>query len=296
MQVKLEKTITGHKGPIYDACYDGAHFLYSTAADHFVTRWYIETGKQDSFAIKLAEASYCICLINENTFLLIGTTSGKLHLIDLFTKQEIKCLDYHKVALFSCVEMKTQDYFILGDADGNISIWNKQTFQLALSIPLNAGKIRMISFDKDEKRMLIACQDGSIRVFETQFFNEISIFQAHKNGCNVAIFDSKNPEMIISGGKDAHIKVWNLKTSLLVKSFPAHHETIYSIRSTHNCILSSSRDKKIKIWANDTFLPLNRIDGKLSGHSRSVNGLKILDFIRFFSYSDDASIKIWSIL
>ena len=80
----------------------------------------------------------------------------------------------------------------------------------------------------------------------------------------------------------------------LVKKIPAHNYAIYSIVSLNNknTILTSSRDKTIKVWSSDlTFM--QRLDFKDGGHKHSVNKIRKLDEDRFVSVSDDKSIIIW---
>jgi WD40 repeat protein len=294
MNIVLKKIIKGHVGPIYNACYDGTHFLYSTAADKYVTRWNIETGEQDGFSVKLTEASFNICLVQNNSKLLVGTNSGKVHIIDLETKLEIKCIELHKAAIFASIGMNTQSLLILGDADGNISIWNSNSFELLMTIPLNVGKIRCLTLSESESLLVVGSQDGRIRVFETIFFNELQNFEAHKNGVNTLIFSKLNKDVLFSAGKDGLMKLWDIKNNILLKTIPAHYETIYALCHLSELIVSGSRDKSIKIW-NQNLAPLQKIDFKLKGHSRSVNGVGVIDGATFYSFSDDATLRIWSI-
>ncbi len=294
MNTVLKKIITGHVGPIYNACYDGAHFLYSTAADKYVTRWNIESGEQDGFSVKLPEAAFHIRLIQNNCKLLIGTNSGNIHIIDLETKLEIKCIEFHKASIFSSIEMKSQALILVGDAEGNISIWNSKSFELLMTIPLNAGKIRCFALSESEDLLIVGSQDGKIRVLETSFFNELKVFDAHMGGVNDLKFSALNKNWLFSAGKDGLLKLWDLEKDIIRKSIPAHYETIYSLGSLNQLLVSGSRDKSIKIW-NQELVPLQKIDHKIKGHTRSVNGVGIINKTTFYSYSDDATLRIWSV-
>ena len=66
--------IREHSGAVYDVCFDGT-YLYSASADKFVTRWNLETGQQDNFAIKFEQSPYAID-INGN-LLIIGLANSK---------------------------------------------------------------------------------------------------------------------------------------------------------------------------------------------------------------------------
>ena len=57
--------ISGHAGAVYTGAVD-QNFLYSGSADRYVTRWNIETGEQDKFAIKMDQSVYALEFISEN--------------------------------------------------------------------------------------------------------------------------------------------------------------------------------------------------------------------------------------
>lgn len=54
----------GHSGPIYDIDFDD-QFVYSAAADRFVTRWNKSTGEQDAFAIRCEAVPFSIQLFSQ---------------------------------------------------------------------------------------------------------------------------------------------------------------------------------------------------------------------------------------
>jgi WD40 repeat protein len=51
----------GHNGPIYDIDFDEL-YVYSAAADGYVTRWDKTSGKQDSLAIRCEAVPFSIQL------------------------------------------------------------------------------------------------------------------------------------------------------------------------------------------------------------------------------------------
>ena len=69
--------LTGHAGAIYSLTFDGG-FIYSAAADKYVTRWNLELGTQDKFAIKFSNSPYSICLFSNNSKLAVGLDNGNL--------------------------------------------------------------------------------------------------------------------------------------------------------------------------------------------------------------------------
>jgi len=55
--------------------------------------------------------------------------------------------------------------------------------------------------------------------------------------------------IIVSGGKDDKIKLWNYKTGSCQATFSGHKEAVRSLSlSSENNIISGSEDKTIKVW------------------------------------------------
>ena len=165
---------------------------------------------------------------------------------------------------------------------------------------LKEQKIRGINFNLDESLLLACGSSGYIYVFETSSFKEIGCFKAHELAANIAIFHPKK-RVIISGGRDASLRIWNLDNNFeMVGEIPAHNFGIYQIAAdqTNSYFATASRDKTIKIWDLNSLDLLKRIeripDG---GHVNSVNNLMWHPYEnQLISISDDRSIIIWEII
>jgi len=294
MNFVKRKEFSGHSAGIYSLAFDGT-FLYSASADKFVARWDLKQGIQDKFSIRFEYPVYSICLINDNKYLVAGLSTGDLHIFDIATRQEVKFYTQHKSAVFSIAENPIKNQFYTSDSDGNLAVWDSNSLELLLFIPLDCGKIRRIAISPDGSSFALACQDGSIRIFETEFFNEINTFKAHESGVASVLFHPKKSDQLLSGGKDALLKVWNWKNGKLLIEIPAHNFVIYDIIEINNGnnLLTCSRDKTIKVWNSDQFTFIQRLDLKTGGHRHSVNCLQKVHENEFASASDDKRMIIW---
>ena len=285
-------TITGHSGAIYSIQYDGS-FIYSASADKFVTRWNFLTGKQDNFAIKLENIPYAILVLNNSNNIIIGTNNGKMHIIDLIGKQEIKCFEQHQSGIFYLLNHPVKNRFYSSDASGNIGVWCSKTWKLEVFIPLNCGKIRRIVLDENENKLFVAGQDGYVYILDTEFYNLINKFYGHEQGIS-SIMICEDEKILFTGGKDALLKQWDLTSFSLLKSIPAHNFVLYDIVNIGlENFATISRDKSIKIWQYNPLHILLKIDSKNKGHQHSVNGLIKIDKNHFATCSDDKSIRVF---
>jgi WD40 repeat protein len=288
--VDIVHVIKEHKGAVYAIDKDD-FFIYSGSGDRFVTRWEIQNGQQDKFAIKFEHAVFNLLLFDDSSKIAVGLENGHLHFFDLNERKELKFYVQHQTGIFGLLENKTKKHLYCTDADGNLSVWCTSTLQLLIYLPFVCGKIRRMTLDTSEDTLFLGGQDGFIYVLDTNYFNLLKRFFAHKDGVSSILWKD---EKLISGGKDAWIRIWNTPEFRIEHSLPAHNFAIYDLVSWgESSILSASRDKTIKHWSWPSMHILQRIDAKKGGHQHSVNKICVLSEKHFASVSDDKSIRIF---
>ena len=289
------KEFSGHSGQIFSIDFDG-QFIYSASADKFVTRWHIESGKQDKFAIRFEKSPYSIELISNDEKLVVGLENGDLHIFDLIDRKELKFYQIHKSGVFYLLENKSKNHFYSCDSDGYLAVWDLVSLRLELILPFNCGKIRRMDLNSDGSKLFLACQDGFIRILDTEFYNLIDEIFTHEGGASAVKIDPNNETNLLTGGKDAHLKVWNLTSKKCVKSIPAHNYVIYDILFINNeKFITISRDKSIKVWDKESLNVIHKIDVKSKGHKHSVNSIVKLNEDCFATASDDKTVKCFSL-
>jgi outer membrane protein assembly factor BamB len=118
---EAEQVFVGHGAPVYCCAWDGT-MVYSAAGDKFITRWSIETGKQDNFAIRLDAPAYTIAVFQGKLF--AGLTNGTLICIDLASRELLWEKNFFGNPWF-CIEFTAiSDFMIAGDSEGNLLVLN----------------------------------------------------------------------------------------------------------------------------------------------------------------------------
>jgi WD40 repeat protein len=290
---KKSKDLIGHSAAIYSLDFDGI-YLYSAAGDRFVTRWDLKTGTQDRFAIQFKNTPFSIALFSQNTNLAVGLENGDLHFFNLAERKEVKFFKQHKTGIFSILENQLKNQLYTSDAEGNVAVWNTISFELELFLPFACGKIRKMSLNHDKSQLILACNDGMIRILETEFFNLLHSFEAHAAAVTSFTFFPGDDTKCLSGGKDAYLKVWDLNDYFCFKAIPIHNFSVYDLLFISDTeFISCSRDKTIKIWNSETFSLSQRIEAKNGGHLHSVNKLIKIGAKSFASCSDDKRIMLF---
>ncbi|MGV3630336.1 MAG: hypothetical protein ACO1O6_03980 [Bacteroidota bacterium] len=288
--------ISGHAGAVYTV--DGHDkFVYTGSGDAFVAKWNLETGLQEKFSIRAEKSVYKIKLIGQADKLVIGTSSGSLHILDLPAKKEIRHFVQHKQAVFAITENPAKNQLYTGDAAGNLAVWDAVSWELLLFLPLECGKIRSILTDEHGDQFFLACQSGEIKVFDSTSFNETASFFAHESGTNTLSFPPGNTSTLLSAGKDGYIRAWDLKTLEKQVEIPAHNFGIYQLEFFNGGrhFVSISRDKSIKLWDSASFKVIQKTERKQGGHSHAVNAIYKKSETELVTVGDDKRIIYWEL-
>ncbi len=287
--------LSGHSGPIYTVTSFYPGKVLTGSADKFVAAWDPEKRLPDAFSVKSEAAVYCTLYVEEKALLLVGQSTGGLHLIDLRSKTELKHLKWHEKGVFDVLYHKKRNAIYSLGGDGTFAVTHAETFELIRHIPLTDKKLRQVILSPDGHTLAIACGDGNIRFLDDDLYNEVYTIEAHKNSVYAMAFHPLKP-ILISGGADAMLRVWNgEKNYEKMLEIPAHNFSIYSIvfDPSGQFFATASKDKTIKIWNAQTLDMLQRIDIKSGGHRNSVNKLLWSENHGLFSVGDDGKLMIW---
>lgn len=277
MSISVQKQfeLTGHSTGIYTVGPGRSpHTIFTGSGDNIVAEWDLIEQKVLPFAIKLDSTVYALANLPENQ-LAIGQGKGGIHIIDLQSRKELRHLAVHQKAIFDLRYLPRHNQLLAFSADGSLSVWAAGSFDLIRHIPVADLKMRRASVSHDGNWLVTSGNDGRLRVFDTEMYNEIYTFEAHEKSSNISVFTPDNRQLI-SGGWDGHLRVWDAHNGYkLLKEIAAHNYAVYDVVFSPGgeYLATASRDKTVKIWDSETLKPLARLDVKSGGHSHSVNAL-----------------------
>ncbi len=293
LEITKKMELIGHKAAVYALIPMKDGYVFSGGVDKHIILWDINDQEKSKLLIKSTETIYSLFYYKILNQLMIGTSSGKIHVVDLNLQKEIKLIHPHNGAIFD-LKMHA-GYLLSASSDGFLGFTNLNSLVTERLVKFSDEKIR--SIDLKGNMALLACGDSTIKLIDLDKKLLIKSIIANEKSCNVAKFHPTEP-VIISGGWDAHLKIWSTDFEL-IKSIPAHNYAIYSIEfsPTQNLIATASRDKTIKIWdSSNIHAPKTISSESFAGHQFSVN--KIFwesDGKTLVSASDDRKLMVWSI-
>lgn len=299
IQVTRLSTLTGHEGPVY--ALERSHrpgYFFSGGSDRMVVEWPVDEQEQPKAIVHVGAIIYSMRLVAESMTLLIGTSSGHLHVIDLLQGKEVRHFTPHQQGIFDIQYDHALDALYTASADGSVLIWRLSDFSVRHTISMGTGKVRSLTLIPDTGLMAAACGDGSVRVVDVHSGSTVETLAAHTQACMTVLYDPYG-KRLISGGKDAHLNVWESESWASIQSIPAHNYAIYSLAFSPDgsWMASGSRDKTVKLWHRETVSFNLRLDKeKAEGHTHSVNKvLWLKDPDVLVTTGDDRSVRVWQV-
>lgn len=270
--------LRGHKDAVYDFDYDkSTDTLYSAGADGYVVAWDLSHTERDGkLILTTSEALYSL-FVNENR-LKAGSRSGTIYSVDLTHKTLESQTKIHQGGVFFIRDTISggEDGFLMND--GNL---------------MKVAQNSLRGFTEDENRYYIGCSDNNIYAVDNDIRGEVTILSGHTNSVFALEFLDQNT--LVSTGRDAMIRAWDLTLGTEVHAVPAHDYQAKSLSWNGRILLSSSMDKTIKLW-NDKLDLWKVIDfERYSGHTNCINKVLWIDENMFVSCSDDRSLCLWKV-
>lgn len=298
IQVNKLHTLTGHNDCIY-ALTEGSdpRFFYTGAGDGMVVEWDLDRPKDGKLIAKLPHSIYALEVDCARNLLIIGHNYEGIHVIDLNDNKEIWSLKLTDQAIFD-IKIYGDEIFV-GTGDGLLVIVDIAAQAVKKHIKLGSKSIRVMAIASQRKQLALGLSDHSIKILDlAKDFHPLANLTEHTNSV-FALGYSPNEQVLISGGRDAHLKFWDLDNYGLSATVVAHMYAInyLSYQEDGNYLVTCSMDKSLKIWEVNERKLLKVIDkARNAGHGTSINKVLWSTYSgQVIAVSDDRTISIWQI-
>jgi len=288
---------SGHRAAVY--CLEksiGKNCFYSSGADGLVVEWDIENKSDGNLLVNIKNPVYTLLCDAIAKKLFCGTSAGNLYVIDLNENKEIRNIEAHGLGVFDIKFIG--DYLVSSWGDGTVNVFDRKDLSLIKKLNASDKSARVIAVHPSENEFAIGFSDWNVGVFDATTFALKQTLKGHTNSV-FALSYSTNGNFLISSGRDAMIKVWDVKNGYqLLLEIPAHTLQIKCIayQPSGNLFATSSMDKTIKIWDADNFELLKVIDLARNGsHTNCINKILWMNEYDFVSCSDDKQVMVWNI-
>ena len=321
MQIIKIAQLTGHTGAVFAITEGGdAQHILSGAGDGWVVEWDLAKPDLGRLVAKVERNIFSLLFQKNQNKIIAGDMDGGVRFVDLAEPSQIRNVAHHGGK--GCFDMKIVDnqLFTIG-GDGILTRWSLLENRSLESIQLSHKSLRCFDFSKLRNEFAIGSSDGSVYFVDATTLELKAVFEKTHDNSVFSVCYTPNDSQLLTGGRDAHLKLWHLpqntegtlfeKNNAPIASLPAHLFTVNSIvfHPTNPTIFATaSRDRTIKIWeleASDDSKPktqnpkltlLKVIDTIRYGcHIRSVNRLFWSSYNNYLiSASDDRTLIVWN--
>jgi WD40 repeat protein len=283
--LKLTKLahLKGHSGAIYDFSLDSMSAqIYSVSVDGYIVVWSPLKHEDGALVARGDEAWYSSFFDEKASHVYAGSRTGRVLGIDTTNNEVIYDQGRHEGGVFFMDSVG--GLLVSGGQDGKLVV-DKQEILLS-SAPLRCMRCT-------EEFMVIGDSNGDLWILDPSNMKVKMNWSAHEK----AVFGLEfiNADVIASTGRDAKIKLWDVKSGQLIDEVPAHEYQAKSLSFNGQLLLSCSMDKSIRIWDDELKLLKHINFVKNQGHVNCVNKVAWLSKELFVSSSDDRSLIVWQI-
>jgi WD40 repeat protein len=275
-------------------------FLFSGGDDGIVAKWDLNSEAEEGEAILQTDRGiYAIQVLSDWQLLFAGTSDGNIYVYDLATKSLRLTYRHTSAPVYGFFFDPIRQLLVSLHGKGHLG-----TLQLSSLKPegvfwLSKENLRAAVPGPDGESWLLGGSDHRIHRWQSGQDLPGSSWKAHDNSV-FALRMSPDGKHLLSGGRDAHLKVWEMADQpRLISSIPAHNFTINDIRFSPDgkIFATASRDKTIKLWKTEDWSLAKVLDAaRHNGHQHSVNQLLWLSSDNsLLSCSDDRRVVRWQL-
>lgn len=296
MNIRKIDTFSGHRDCIYSLISDfnDQHF-YSAGGDGLIVKWDVSKPDLGQLVAKVESSVYAMAFDPTTKLLWIGQNYEGLQIVDPIGKKVVASMKISSSAIFDIKILGEKAFIALGD--GVIVVIDIPSFAIQKYLKASDKSVRSLSFNENTGEIAAGFSDWTVSIFDVDSHDLKKRIKAHDNSV-FAVKYSPDNRYLLTGGRDAHLKVWDTQDQYrLIQDIPAHMFAINDIvfRLDGAYLATASMDKSVKLWDATTFRLIKVVDrARHAGHATSINKLLWMGADDLLvSASDDRMISVW---
>jgi len=157
----------------------------------------------------------------------------------------------------------------------------------------HSAPVHRVSFIHKEPQIVTFSDDKTVRVWDIPTENTLHTFEGHNDYIRAGIVSPDVPNIVLSGGYDNIVKMWDIRTDKEVMTMD-HKSPVESLLfMPSGGLFLSAGGTDIKIW---DVLAGGKLRGALAQHHKTVTCLKLASGgKRLLSASLDRHVKIFDV-
>ncbi len=295
MHIRKKFVCSGHRAALYALARDREdRHVITAGGDGWLVDWDLDDPETGRVIASVETQVFSLLTLPGRGWVVAGNMNGGVHWIDLEHPAQTRNIQHHQKGVYD-IQTAGQWLYTAG-GDGVLTRWDAGTGATVESFQLTNRALRAIAISGVRSEMAVGASDGAVYLLDLETLAlKNTIPKAHLPSV-FALAWSPDATHLLSGGRDAMLRVWNRqKEPALVSEQPAHWYTINHIVFSPDgkYFATASRDKTVKVWDAGSFQLLKVLDTiRDGGHINSVNRLLWLPGC-LLSVSDDRTMIGW---
>ncbi len=181
-----------------------------------------------------------------------------------------------------------------GHADGKVVLWDLEHATKLATLQRNEANIWAVAFTGDGNKFATASHDWKVALWDaTTPSAPLHVFDGHTNAVQALAFAPRSM-LLASGGADETVRLWDLQTLTLKRSYTGHRDFITAIAFSNSgkLLASGALDGHIRLWS---ILSSRRLRS-LNGHKGRISDIDFAPSGNLLaSASDDGTVRLWDL-
>jgi len=133
-----------------------------------------------------------------------------------------------------------------GTEDGELFLWNTDTYDLMYTIKGHSARINSTRFDSESKNIISCAKDMTITVFDIQTSTRIYSTTLEEE----PMILSWNGTILLVGDARGNLSLWDSQGAVFLTTLHCHEGTLTTITTTmdQTRVITGGVDKKIIVW------------------------------------------------
>ncbi|KAG2556874.1 hypothetical protein PVAP13_8NG173301 [Panicum virgatum] len=204
--------------------------------------------------------------------------------------------DFTQRPVYSAKFIERKEWFVAGDGDGFIYVYNYETDEKVTSIEAHEDKITSLAVHPSDPIVISSSDDHLIKLWNWEKGWECArIFEGHSDRVTQVNINPINPNSFASASADCTIKIWNIVSSeSKITLSSEHQDRLLCVQNytsyIHQYLITGSCDGTAHIWDLETETCVQT----LKGHTNRIGSVyRHPEIPVLITGSHDGTVRLW---